>query len=165
MLTVRAAHAVQHQVAAVVKLHAHPVPAGLARPQAVGEEFVIHPGRAAHVVRGPADFNATAGFEPGEGNVVRSLARPCRLAANALFAVDDGRFRGAQQQIEGSLLANGPQPLGRQVRGGLQPGNAPVSIPDQPLRRRRARQSGPRPVDPLVPVEPARPDVAHRKVG
>jgi len=157
---VRQADAPQHQIPAIVKVQAEPVPALGILTQGAGAELMIHPRRALHFVRLAADGDRAARQQAREGVVVAGIARLVAFGAEAAVALQGRGLDLLQAQVDGHF------PCARRDARARRPGifrrHLPALQPDAVEGVcRRTGQPCPTPAEALMLVERLPGDVGH----
>src|SRR5260370_33572445 len=83
--TVLAANVKQHQLGAILKLQAQPVPTRLTRLELGREEFMAHPTRAPYFKFLVAQFDDPRGCQSRQRNILRCAAAPLRLLPHTVL--------------------------------------------------------------------------------
>ena len=86
-------HSVEHQLGAVLPLHANPIPPDVSRSELARRPFVVEPARSSDLVLCFAERYFTARFEARKGIIVRRSRSIGGLLADTILSMD-GRLLG-----------------------------------------------------------------------
>src|SRR6266700_2119041 len=123
--TILAANVKQHQLGAILKLQAQPVPTRLTRLELGREEFMVHPTRAPYFKFLVAQFDDPRGCQSRQRNIMRCAAPSLRLLTDTVLTVNDRRFLRVHCQVQLKTFIDRGQLLLAAV-----PLNLPIAIPD-----------------------------------